>query len=372
MSYRPGRPWSIGRLPALDGLRGVAILMVLAGHWCSAAISGLAGLGGAAAAGVTVFFVLSGFLITSLLVREQRDHGRIRLRDFYLRRALRLFPALWLLLAVVVAVDVATGSFGHLLHSVLPALLYGYNWTAVAHAPVGDPTGQMWSLAIEEQFYLVWPALLWFSLARGGNRTALRVALVGLGLSVLDRVVLYDLGAPITRIYFGSDTCFQALMAGCSLALLAADGRLPRMGRLPMLGGAALLATISLTVEPWGNSPGFLLISPLGSSAAASLLIAGAVTGGRTRVLGWSPLRLAGLLSYSLYLWQPVLSVVSESHPDRLNEAEAAILTLAIASLSYLFVERRFLRLRHHFGSAVRPSSPVASAPGLAAIAETG
>jgi peptidoglycan/LPS O-acetylase OafA/YrhL len=358
---------------ALDGLRGVAILMVLAGHWCSGALTGVASLGGAAASGVTVFFVLSGFLITSLLVREFRRTGRIHFRDFYLRRVLRLFPALWILLAIEVAVDVATGSLGHILHSVLPALFYGYNWTVISHAPVGDPTGQVWSLAIEEQFYLLWPVTLWMALARAGTRAGLAVATAGFGLSVLERAVLFDLNAPITRIYFGSDTCFQALMAGCALALLVADGSLPRVDRLPMIAAAALLATISVTVEPWGNSVGFLVLSPLGTTAATVVISAGVVTGNHQRVLGVAPLRVAGLVSYSLYLWQPALSIISESHPDRLSEIEAVILTLAIAPLSYLLIERSFLRLRHRFGSLVRvPAAPAASGSGSAQAAETG
>ncbi len=366
--YTPGRAWTLGKLASLDGIRGLAIVLVLVGHW------GVPGHSAAAAVGVTVFFVLSGFLITSLLVREYREAGTIAMRLFYGRRARRLLPALACVLLVVVTLDLLSGRADLVVERALPALLYAYNWLlSFGMSAVGDPLGHTWSLAIEEQFYLLWPVALIVSLRRGGTRLALRVSVAFLLTSLVDRVVqsLVNPGG-VDHIYFATDTNLLSLMTGCSLALAAADGLLPRISGAAALIAGAILEMLCVT-GTHGPNLIFLLGIPIGVSASAAVLIAYLIGTDRRTIFHGRALVTAGALSYSLYLWQTPFSIVAEYHPAQFSVLESAVLTVLAATLSLLLVERP---IRRRFGhrAPVRPRrqgpAPASGTMGLKGTSE--
>lgn len=353
MDYVPGRSWSLGRIPALDGLRGLAILLVLILHL------GVPFTNGAGAAGVTIFFVLSGFLITSLLVRGLQGSGLGYLRTFYIRRVRRLFPAVVALLAIVTCVDLVTGDLGHIAGRVLPALFYVYNWVCVTTSVGGDPIGQAWSLSIEEQFYLLWPFVLLLALRRGGPELALRVAAIGAAAALADRLVLLGMHNSIARIYFASDTNALPLMVGCALALAIGQGKLPRVSLLA--SAFAEVALLGVCVDTaYGAGLDFLLISPVVVTAASAVLIARIVTAGGGAVFTLAPARALGRVSYSLYLWQTPVIVWGDVWLSGASLVVRVVLlggaALACALASYWFVEAPIRRL----GSRAKPAPAMA------------
>ena len=210
-------------IPALDGLRAFAVLAVIAYHmrmpWAPGGLLG-----------VTVFFVLSGYLITSLLLIEHDESGTIDLPRFWLRRVRRLVPAIVL---VVVCTAVLCTLFNHALLTkmrpdVLPSLLFFNNWWQIFHdvsyfealgAP--SPLAHFWSLAIEEQFYLVWPVALLAALKLGARKGTVRnVVLVLAALSALEMALLFDPAADPSRVYYGTDTRAFSLLIGAWLAFV--------------------------------------------------------------------------------------------------------------------------------------------------------
>ena len=211
----------MARLRGLDGLRAIAVTTVIAFHFVPGLLPG-------GYIGVDVFFVISGFLITTLLLRERAETGRIILRKFWLRRARRLLPALALVVlasstaALVIGGDVLV----RIGTQVLGAATFSYNWIGIAsNASYFDDTTpelfrNLWSLAVEEQFYLVWPVaiLLLVLVRRRGIQLAI-VAALALG-SIAAMVALLSAGAPPTRLYYGTDTHSFGLAIGAGLALL--------------------------------------------------------------------------------------------------------------------------------------------------------
>ncbi|HTT87637.1 MAG TPA: acyltransferase, partial [Acidimicrobiales bacterium] len=213
------------RLPFLDGIRAAAVVVVLLYH------AGVPGVGGGLL-GVDVFFVLSGFLITSLLCAEHATSGGLRLRRFWARRARRLLPALFILLLGVAAyARVFSGSVdgAAIRADALATLLYVANWHFIASSQgyfaqaSASPLLHAWSLAVEEQYYLVWPLVAVLVLRRGGRRALGWVAGVGAAASASLMAVLYVVGVSTDRLYYGTDTRAQALLVGSLLG--AAAGR---------------------------------------------------------------------------------------------------------------------------------------------------
>ena len=234
-----------GRVLGLDGLRAVAVLLVLGFHF------GVGGLGGGFF-GVDVFYVLSGFLITGLLLAEYERRDRIGLGAFWLRRARRLLPALLLVLvAVTLMVRFAepAGTYPGYRGAALSALFYVSNWWQVATSGnyfvatgATSPLTHTWSLAVEEQFYLVWPLVVLAVLHlagsfRRGVRAVLAVAAVGAMASAVEMAVLFRPGGNTTRIYFGTDTHAQSVLVGAVLACL-----LTLVARRRGVGGMAPVA----------------------------------------------------------------------------------------------------------------------------------
>jgi peptidoglycan/LPS O-acetylase OafA/YrhL len=310
---RPARRF--GYRPALDGLRGVAILLVVAAHLRSP------GMYAAGAVGVTVFFAISGYLITSLLLLEQRS-GHIDLPSFYRRRVARLLPAF----ALVVAVQLVIGILvrGNWIGTVGWAASYLGNWYLVGHGDLG-PLNHAWTLAVEEQFYLLWPWVVMLGLAHW--------RIVGPALVALAAVVAVVLPPDLQLLAFSTVVQAVPILLGCWLATLP-DGRL-RL-RVPMWPALLLIGLLAFAPDPL--SPTFLRAVPIAIGAAAMLLISAP-----PRWLSWSPLVRIGVYSYSLYLWHyPVAwwTGVLDQPLELTRSALALVLSLGLAIASYHLVER--------------------------------
>jgi len=345
------RPWLLGRRPALDGVRGLAILLVMAAHFGAPHVKA----GGVT--GVTLFFVLSGFLITSIIAEEKRDNGRVDVRAFYRRRALRLLPALFLLLAYTIftaemfpRLGIRVYGGGEVRQLIVATVFYVANWFRVA----GNSLGGMhhtWSLAIEEQFYLIWPALLLLMARLFGIRSwKLAASAIVLALaSVFDRFVLHPGHAAgvLNRIYFGTDTRADALLIGCALALWLVSGRSVRVPALAFVAGAACLAYVTLMPD----SRALYTVGPTVAALGGIIVIAVVLDHARVAsLLSWEPLRWTGRISYGLYLWHvPVSDELLPrlvSLPLALRIVIVASVSFAVAALSYYGVERYFLRMK--------------------------
>ncbi|HEY0716600.1 MAG TPA: acyltransferase family protein [Streptosporangiaceae bacterium] len=374
-----------GRLRALDGVRALAVLAVLANH------AGLTFLPGGFI-GVDVFFVLSGFLITSLLYGELTATGRIGLGAFWARRARRLLPAA---LAMIIAVLAARPLFppdavAGLRGDAITAALWSSNWRFAlqgtnyfSHGGTPSPLQHTWSLAVEEQFYVVWPLLL-LACRAVRRRRLLAVALTGAATSALVTYVLTGAASP-GRVYFGTDTRAQELLTGAALAALLAPtwrwlGGGPRSRRSPQpagrrplplllsLGGLAALAAIATTAS---GAPGeFRHGLLLGVALATAALLAGVVLDSGqpvARLLSARPLAGIGRISYGLYLWHwPVFLVLDGERSGLHGYALAALrvaVTGALAGASFVLIERPAQRVR-------MPASQVlpAAAAGVAAV----
>src|SRR5215210_3121354 len=244
-------------MPGLDGLRAIAVLAVIAYHLNPASAPG--GL-----LGVGVFFTLSGYLITDLLLGQREATGRLQLGDFWLRRARRLLPALFLMLAVVVAwVTLLDRSLlPGLRGDVLAAVGYVSNWWNIVReasyfARFGPPPplDHLWSLAVEEQFYLIWPWLLWLGLRYVPGRYALAgLTLAGATLSAVAMALIYQPGVDPTRVYEGTDTRAFGLLIGAALAMVWPSRRLRAdlaLRRLLLLDGAGGVGLVVIALLIW-------------------------------------------------------------------------------------------------------------------------
>lgn len=326
-------------MPALDGLRGVAVLLVVLAHaqvpWCR--------FGGMT--GITLFFVLSGFLITSLLLGERDNKGRINIGAFYLRRAGRLLPALAVVIVTVgVAILVFGGDFRQYARGATYTAFYAANFAQANHVPLPF-LGHAWSLSIEEQFYLLWPAVLVLT-----PRPTLKwVLLGGLAVGVILRVVSYGGIEDYVSVYYGTATNAFALLAGCTAAVFARDGwYIPRA-----MGHVALLGVLAVSAIPAGTGSRDSAIVILGMVPVAALAAAAVMAAANAQspaVLSWRPLVFAGTISYGLYLWHVVpygihgdLRVYT-SWPENLLLSAAAAL---VAWASFVVIERPILQRVH-------------------------
>ncbi len=348
-------------MPGLDGLRAVAVLAVLAYHLgFSWAAGGLLGVG--------VFFTLSGYLITDLLLAAKR-RGGIRLRDFWLARARRLLPALFLMLALVTAWVVLLGPAqpAQFREAVGAAALYVANWQLVfehvsyfARFGPPSPLDHLWSLGVEEQFYILWPLLLLAGTILLRERSRLSgvrprlagIALLLAGASALEMALLYHPSFDPSRVYYGTDTRAFELLAGAALAMVWPSASLQpevQRGARRLLDGAGLIGLITILVMVWrsGQFSPFLYEGGFVVLSAASALLIAAIAHPASRIgslLGRQPLRWIGERSYGIYLWHMpiiVLSTPAGAHEVDLGRAALQLLaTLCVAALSWRFVEQ--------------------------------
>jgi peptidoglycan/LPS O-acetylase OafA/YrhL len=344
-------------MPGLDGLRALAVLAVIAYHlhlgW---APGGMLGVG--------VFFTLRGYLITDLLLGQHEATGTLQLADFWRRRARRLLPALSVLLAVVAAwvTLLDRPQLSALRGVVASAVGYVTNWWLIAQhrsyfAQFGPPSplGHLWSLAVEEQFYLVWPWLLWLGLrwARGrpGTRSRLAAATALLAaLSAIEMAMLYRPGYDPTRIYDGSDTRAFALLIGAALAFVWPSRHLRggiTRGARRILDGAGVtgLAVIVGLICCTNEYSAFLYRGGMVLLSVATALVVGTAASPASRIgraLGWGPLRWLGVRSYGIYLWHYPIIVLTTPASGRDTLARGALqvaASIGVAELSWRYIE---------------------------------
>jgi len=323
------------RIPSLDGLRAISITLVILSHLVKWKHVSAVVLGSYGSLGVFIFFVLSGYLITNLLLRERERTSTIRLKDFYLRRAFRIFPAAFVFLAVVVPIYWKQMTWFH----VAAAVFY------VANLDTTRPWifGHLWSLSIEEQFYLLWP----FAIKRW-YRYRLAIVLCAFVVTPVFRTALYAFhvhtGLAVSLPVFSSQ-----LAIGCLLAILA-----PRLPKIP--GWLSLGMLAALILIPWfpAITPTrtlFLLfvLEPILHVSAAGLVLH--LIQVPYRALNWVPMAWLGKISYSLYLWQELFCSNASLHGGYF----LALPAILCACLSYYLIEQPMLRLRDRFTK--RPAS---------------
>jgi peptidoglycan/LPS O-acetylase OafA/YrhL len=346
-------------MPGLDGLRALAVLAVIAYHlelgW---APGGLLGVG--------VFFTLSGYLITDLLLGQRDTFGHIRLGDFWLRRARRLLPALFLMLAIVVAwvTLLDRSQLPALRGDVAAAALYVSNWWNIirdasyfARFGPPPPLDHLWSLAIEEQFYLIWPWLLLLGLryARGRYQMA-SLTLAAAALSAAAMALLYQPGVDPTRVYEGTDTRAFGLLLGAALAMVWPSRHLRGdlgFGRRQLLNGAGVVGLVVIALLIWQTneySP-FLYRGGIVLLSVATVLVVAALAHPASWLgpaLGWAPLRWIGVRSYGIYLWHwPIIVLTTPTLQKSVNltlQILQVVATIVVAALSWRFVEEPIRR----------------------------
>lgn len=322
-----------GYRPWLDGLRGVAVLMVVVQHTLGAIPVDLGFYG------VSLFFALSGYLITSLLLDERAATGAVSLRAFYLRRAGRLVPALVLIVVVMDALFVIAGDHEPLLGS-LTVLTYTTNYAQIIDPSLVVGFGPTWSLAVEEHFYLLWPLLLLWMARRFGSRTALWATLAICAAALLWRGVLAVLHAPLDMLSIGSLERADALLYGCAAAIALRLGWRPRAWMLwAGIAGAALLP-YAVGGHPYVGAIFNNAMTAVGG-AAIVVCLDYAPTGWLRRLLSLRLVVAVGIVSYGLYLWHgPAMRLaVQLGGAGPAWRAVAATAALAAAVLSYRLVE---------------------------------
>lgn len=346
-------------IPALDGLRALAVIAVVIYHMNATALqSGLLG--------VTIFFVLSGYLITGLLIREWSTTKKINLPQFWLRRVRRLFPAIvFVLLGTIVLTGVfAPDMLTKLRNDIVAALLFFTNWWYIFQdvsyfeamgAP--SPVTHFWSLAIEEQFYLIWPPLLLLLLSKRVKKRHIQLGLLVTAIaSAAAMAILYSPQADPSRVYYGTDTRAFSLLIGAFLAFEFPPARVNGHGRQGFtardrkialgVGSAALAGILVMMVAVNGYSPflyygGIALLSLL----AGALIIT--LADGRSplaRFFALRPLVWIGKLSYSIYLWHyPLLLLMNPRNftgeTPWFAYVGQALVILAVSAISYYVVE---------------------------------
>jgi peptidoglycan/LPS O-acetylase OafA/YrhL len=348
--YPLGRLLRGSHLPALDGLRMVAVLTVILNHIGYAAVP--------ADLGVSIFFVLSGFLITWLLLKERERTGAVSLKTFYLRRLFRLLPAYYVFLAIVLAnyYGRSHGDVHPRTDILLPSLLYYANYFNAFHNHPPTPISHTWSLAVEEQFYLLWPLAFSFFIARG-RPAVLRFLAISIVLVAAWRSYLFCVVHVGTAyVYNAFDTRFDNLAVGCLAAMLVQSTEVLALAEKISRRAAYPVLTILLIVgsrmmpESYHYSVGFTVEATL--LAIAILQIMQLATRPAWRWLSHPASVYVGSISYPMYLYHGLCASLSlRLFPDRVLPRFPLVVALAIVlgTLSFYLVEKPFLRLRKRF-----------------------
>ena len=358
--------FELGYSRPLDGLRGVAVLAVMA---FNAHLSFFKG----GYIGVDLFFVLSGFLITSLLVQEFHRTANINLRNFYYRRALRLLPALFVLMlfisayaAILQPKEKAVTTW----NGVLCTLFYVANWAQTGDAGIGA-LSHCWSLSVEEQFYLIWPLLLILLLKSRFKRWGILVTLgLMMAASFVWSALLSYKGVGSNRIYLGSDTRAGELLVGCLVALFLHWGLVPKTNvvrnalRFISILTFAFIGYTVVAVEAKSAflyRGGFFLISVGTAGVIAYILFFPSIV---SKVMRFRPLVWTGRISYGLYLWHfPIFEGSRQALENRLNSFVYQGLRFGavfiVATASFYLLEKPFLKLKQRYSDRNALQRPV-------------
>jgi peptidoglycan/LPS O-acetylase OafA/YrhL len=342
-------------VPEFDGLRALAVFAVIARHTMWSILPG-------GEIGVDVFFVLSGFLITRVLLGEFEATDQINFINFYVRRCLRLMPALWLFLSAWILFALVHGgeNENNRLWAAVPAGLYFMNWTIALDLGPPDMLRHTWSLAVEEQFYLLWPPLLFLALKNVPRRSVWLPILLLLLTSSGWRGFLAYSGADQDRVYNGFDTRAETLLFGCLLAVLPI-ARFPAISfRLWYIPVAVLISCLFFLplihvgepAQVW--KPVFTFGLTLVSLCAAWVIVLIIEYRSRFRipVLTWRPVTYVGRISYGIYLWHYPINMLLRPHlSGPFNFIVTGSTSVLIAAASFHLVEARALRLKKRFSS---------------------
>ena len=351
----------MGYLRALDGLRGIAILVVCFYHW---KVPGFIG----GYFGVDIFFVLSGYLITTILLGEHNKTGCISYRNFYYRRFLRLFPALCFLLFVYAVLALFTAHPARHYTGIAIAFFYLSNWSLALGIFDPGEVGHTWSLSVEEQFYLLWPVTLYGVLRKFGPKALALTALVLALASTVERTLLYLTGSTAARVYYALDTRLDSILYGCLLAVLLfyrppqrAPGVIQKLLPAVAVVGLGWLIGTCVETEPWRYWYGFLLAALFSVILVRAIATPGADT--LKSCLSHPILMWFGKRSYGLYLWHDFINMVLHTEKGGVAvTAFAALLALVVTELSYRFIELPALSLRDRWGKlAAAPAKTAAS-----------
>jgi peptidoglycan/LPS O-acetylase OafA/YrhL len=345
--------YPLGYLASLDGCRGLMTLGVLLAHTRMALFSG-------AMIYMDIFFVMSGYLITSLLIADQSKHGMISLRKFYVRRLLRLYPALTVMLCCFLLVCwFFSKDFQARLTEAGVTFLYFLDYWQAFGFGGGVYMGHTWSLAVEEQFYLLWPLtfILLLRLFGLSRKTAATIFAMAAAFAVW-RIHLTYTGANLSRLYNSFDTRADALLVGCGLAVVLKLVDLhdyPRLSRF-LAGSLAPLACFEIAMGftmDWTHH-WYYYVSPLFGTIPGAIGIAALVQPSRTfmhRIYEHPVPVYCGRICYGLYIWHfPIFVWIAEMAPPHRRYILTFLvgwpLTFAVATASYFLIERRFMRSR--------------------------
>lgn len=344
--------YPLGYVPALDGIRGLMTIGVLLAHTGVSALfdSGFIIF-------MDVFFTMSGWLITSLLIADYQKNGRIRFTKFYLRRYMRLYPALIaMLLALLCIAVVASPEVNLRLLEIGVGFAYLTDYWRALNGPGVLYTGHLWSLAVEEQFYVLWPPLFALVLRRSGLSWS-TVAIIALGASgfALWRIWLTSHSAEVAYLFTALDMRADSLLIGCGMAValklvtLAHYPRLCRWLMLSLLPISISLVIAGLTLRH--HLRWYYYVSPLFGAIPSAIVIAAILQPQRNFMhrLYEHPIAVfCGRICYGLYIWHwPIFQVMREMHFHPLGVLLIGWpLTFALSIASYYLIERRFMRAR--------------------------
>jgi peptidoglycan/LPS O-acetylase OafA/YrhL len=345
--------YPLGYSPALDGLRGLMTVGIIVAHVRYPLVPGTLLY-------MDVFFVMSGYFITSLLVRDIQRHGRIRYGEFYRRRFARILPPLVAMLAGYLLYRLFFfPPFSKALLDAGIAFAYVTNWWRAFDLPGIAYMSHTWSLAIEEQFYLLWPITLMLFVRVLGLSWRLVLAIAALALAVwMWRIYLTWEGAPVWRLYNGTDTRADAFAVGCALAVvlkLAPAGRFPSFERfLPKVAWPFLVSSLVVTFffVQWKDAAYYYVGIMLCGALPGSLLLIVLLRSSGTilhRILERPEPVFLGRIFYGMYLWHfPVLMILKDQFhvPNLPRFLIGLALTVLLATLSYAYIERHFMRVR--------------------------
>jgi peptidoglycan/LPS O-acetylase OafA/YrhL len=339
-SLAPSSVSGTGRVPALDGLRAVAIAAVILFHYKNSLFPG-------GFVGVDLFFVISGYVVTRSLRDEFASSGRIGIGSFYVRRARRILPALLVAIVGTLILEWLTDGLSRSdWHATLAVVASAFNWFLAWQHLYDSAFVHIWSLSLEEQFYLLWP-LAFLILLRARRKFLARAVPAGLiAASVLWSFYLVQDGATWHRVYFGSDSRAHGILAGCLLGVAgrgASPKVLVRLWPMPAIAFVAMALTLNNHASYMGLW-GFALATAMSLWLVAAALEAG--EGPLRDVLSSPPAQWLGLRSYSLFLWHFPVAQALHALGVPAWPLFALAASLLIADLSYRFVELPFMRGR--------------------------